>query len=91
MTQLCDARHEKTNLKEFVIVIPKEGWAPDFSEYDSADIIDYILEKLVSYKKKDATCAHPSFGITTTKTLRSVFSWHASIMLKFRHVLCNLL
>ncbi len=23
-------------------------------------------------------CAHPSFGMTTTKTLRSVFSWHTS-------------
>ncbi len=25
----------------------------DFSEFDSADIIDYILEKSVSYQKKD--------------------------------------
>ncbi len=23
----CDARHEKTDLKVFVVVIPKEGWA----------------------------------------------------------------
>ena len=28
-----------------------------------------------------ATCAHPSFGMTTTKTLRSVFSWHTSYYL----------
>ncbi len=34
----------------------------DFSEFDFADIIDYILEKSVSYR------AHPSFGMTTTKT-----------------------
>ncbi len=26
-----------------------------------------------------ATRAHPSFGMTTTKTWRSVFSWHASV------------
>ncbi len=34
----------------------------DFSEFDSADIIDYILEKSVSYQKKDG-CGHacPSF------------------------------
>ncbi len=44
----------------------------DFSELDSADIIDYILEKSVSYQKKDRR------GMITTKTLRSVFSWHAS-------------
>ena len=46
----CDTRHEKTDLKNFVVVIPKEGWAPiffwydtDFLEFDSDDIIDYIL------------------------------------------------
>ena len=65
-----DECHEKTDLKVFVVVIPKEGWVlgcahpsfwydTDFSEFDSADIItnNYILEKS-----------------TTTKTLRSVFS-----------------
>ncbi len=38
---LSDACHEKTDLKVFVIVIPKEGWArmdfamtPTFREYD---------------------------------------------------------
>ncbi len=25
-------------------------------------------------------CAHPSFGMTRTKTLRSIFSWHESVM-----------
>ena len=48
-----DVRHEKTDLKVFVVVIPKEGCArmaffwfdTDFSEFDSADITDYILEK----------------------------------------------
>ena len=51
----CDKRHEKTNLKVFVFVIPKEGWArvTDFSEFDSADIIGYILKKSLSYQKKD--------------------------------------
>ncbi len=55
---LNDVRHKKTDLKVFVVVIPKEGWArvaadTDFSELDSADFIDYILEKSVSYQKKD--------------------------------------
>ncbi len=70
-------RHEKTDLKVFVVVIPKEGWYDtDFSEFDSADIIDYILKKSVSYQKKDGRGhTRPSFfGMTTTKTLRSVFS-----------------
>ncbi len=41
--RLDDARHEKTDLKVFVVVIPKEGWVyvawydTDFSEFDSAD------------------------------------------------------
>ncbi len=39
----------------------------DFSEFDSADIINYILEKLVPCQKKDGR------GMTTTKTLGSVF------------------
>ena len=62
--QTLDVHHEKTDLKVFVVVIPKKGWArhgrawpcpsffwydTDFSEFDSADIIDYILEKSVSY------------------------------------------
>ena len=25
---ICDMCHEKTDLKVFVVVIPKEGWAP---------------------------------------------------------------
>ncbi len=44
----------------------------DFSEFNSADIIDYILEKSVSCRARGR--AHPSFGMTTTKTLRSVSS-----------------
>ncbi len=83
-----DMHYEKTDLKVFVVVIPKDGWAcavapilllrrahpsfalrssffwydTDFSEFDSADIIDYILQKLVSCQKKDG-CSHarPSF------------------------------
>ncbi len=52
-----DVCHEKIDLEVFVVVIPmKDGCAwyeTDFSEFDSADIIDYILEKLVSCQKKD--------------------------------------
>ncbi len=31
----------------------------DFSEFDSADIVDYILEKSVSYQKKDGRAQRP--------------------------------
>ncbi len=63
---------------------PKEGWAclaarhpsfgmtPTFREYNqnkSMMSAESNSEKSVSYQKKD-----PSFGMTTTKTLRSVFS-----------------
>ena len=51
----------------------------DFSEFDFADITDHILKKSVSYQKKD-----PSFGMTTTKTLGSVFSWRASFLAELR-------
>ncbi len=43
---IIDARHEKTDLKVF-------WYDSDFSEFDSADIIDFILEKSVSHQKKD--------------------------------------
>ncbi len=50
--------HEKTDLKVFVVVIPKEGWA----RMAAHDIIDYILEKSVSYQKKDGRAwPRPSF------------------------------
>ncbi len=64
-----DTRHEKTDFKVFVVVIrqcmprPSFFWYDtDFSEFDSADITDYILEKLVSCQKKKG-CGHacPSF------------------------------
>ncbi len=81
------ACHEKTDLRVFVVVMPKEGWPrpsffwydTDFSEFDSAVIIGYILEKSVSCQKKDGR-SHPSFGMTTTKTLSSVFLWRMSIL-----------
>ncbi len=47
-----EVRHEKTDLKVFVVVIPKEGWArvampilhdTDFLEFESFDFIDHIL------------------------------------------------
>ncbi len=38
-----------------------------------------------------ATRAHPSFGMTTTKTLRPVFSWHASFNTQLGLVLRDLL
>ena len=56
------------------------GMTPSFREYDLWSQKTQILKKSVSYQKK-ATHAHPSFGITTTNTLRSVFSWRASLAL----------
>ena len=61
---IYDACHKKTDLKVFVVVIPKDGWVrvavpilllydTDIPEFDSADIIDYIFEKPVSCQKKD--------------------------------------
>ena len=72
-----DARHKKTDLKVFVVVIPKEGWARPF---DSADIKDHILKKLVSCHKKDGRGhARPSFfWHDNDNDLFSVFSWHKS-------------
>ncbi len=75
-----DVRHEKTDLTVFVVVIPEEGWAcmaALFFEFKSFGFIDHVLQKSVSYQK---THAHPSFGTTTTKTLRSVFLWRAFIV-----------
>ncbi len=75
-----DARHEKTDLKVSLVVIPKEGWArpPTFQNF-----IDWCLHWLdrgasrvsvpLSSDSK-LTC----LGMTTTKTLRSVFSWRSS-------------
>ncbi len=51
---LNDARHGKTDLKIFVVSYQKkDGYDTDFSEFDCAEIIDYILEKSVSDQKKD--------------------------------------
>ncbi len=75
------ACHKKTDLKVFVVVIPKKkdghAWPhpsffwydTDFLEFESSDCIDQMGA---------TTHAHPSFGMTTTKTLRSVFLWCAS-------------
>ncbi len=32
---------------------PSFGMTPNFSEFDSADIVDYVLKKSVSCQKKD--------------------------------------
>ncbi len=54
---------------------PFFGMKPTFSEFDSADIIDYILEKSVSFHKKDGCGhAHPSFfGYDNGKDLKVCF------------------
>ncbi len=72
-------RHEKTDLKVFVVVILNEGWVrpcfwydTDFSEFDSVEIIDYILEKSVSCQKKDGH-GHLFFGYDNDKDLKVCF------------------
>ncbi len=69
----CDMRHEKIDLKVFVVVIPKEGW----TLLTSSTI--FSKSRCHTKRRMDAaTRAHPSFGMTTTNTLKSVFSWHVS-------------
>ncbi len=52
----------KQTLRSLSLPYQKKDGRGHFSEFDSADIIDYILEKSVSYQKKDG-CGHarPSF------------------------------
>ena len=61
---LFDMRHEKIDLKVGHCHTKRRvGWYDnDFSEFDSADTIDYILKKSVSYQKKDGRGhVRPSF------------------------------
>ncbi len=62
----------KQTLKVFVVVIPKEGWAR------VASLIIFSKSRWLAKRRMVAgftrpTRAHPSFCMTTTKTLRSVF------------------
>ncbi len=86
--------HEKTDLKILVVVIPKEGWArvaaPSLLLVWHRLFRIWLCWHHRLYSRKVsvmpnegwarpcAPIAHPSFGMTTTKTLRSVFSWRAS-------------
>ena len=63
------------------VVIPNEGWAHVNSEFGSADIIDYILEKSVSCQKKEGAAMHPSFfKYDNNKDCFSLFSRDARHM-----------
>ena len=92
-----DARHEKTDLKVFVVVIPKEGWARV-----AAPILLLVWHRLWENIVYDGSRVkfwkvgvmrmrtHPSFGMKTTKTLRSLLSWHASyVFYPIRNVWCS--
>ncbi len=59
---------------------PSFGVTPTFREYDLWSQKTQIVKSRCYTKRRmgAATRAHPSFGMTTTKTLRSVFSWHTS-------------
>ncbi len=55
----------------------KDGHAwPTFREYNLWCQQSQILKSQCHTKRN--THAHPSFGMSTTKTLRFVFSWHVS-------------
>ncbi len=79
-------RHEKTDFKVFVVVIPKEGWASVavpillLTWHRLFENIIYDVSR-VKFRKVGVIpkegWARP-FGMTTTKTLRSLFSWPAS-------------
>ncbi len=62
----CELCHGKSYLKIFVIVIPKEGLA---GGAPVPPILLWIWHQLLP--------ANPSFGMTTTKILRQIFSWHS--------------
>ena len=61
---LKDVRHEKTDLKVFVVVIPKEGWARIFFWYDT-DFLEYnYLNHSQGYRSWSPTKVHKNyFGI----------------------------
>ena len=87
LTKTSDVRQEKRDLKVFVVVMPKEGWArmatvaapilllawhPTFQECNVWCQQSQILKSRCHTKRRmDA-------AMTTTKTLRSVFSWRMS-------------
>ena len=81
-----DVRHEKTDLKVFVVVITKEGWACLVWHWLFENIVYDVSQILKSrchtkIRMGAAMRAHPSFGMTTTNTLRYVFLWRASYVL----------
>ena len=75
---LNDARHVKTDLKAFVVVMTM---TPTFQEYNLWCQHSPILKSQCDTKRRmgTATRTHSSFGMTT-KTLRSVFSWRSSFV-----------
>ncbi len=87
-------RHEKTDLKVFVVVIPKEEWACMAApilllvRHRFLENMIYEVKRLKILKSRchtkrrmgAATRAHPSLGMTTKKTLGSVFPRCASCL-----------
>ncbi len=85
-----DTRHEKTDLKVFVIVIPKEGWACValpilllvwhrlFRIWVNWLHRSYSLKVGVIPKEGWARPHAPILLLVTTKTLSSVLLWRAS-------------
>ena len=86
-SEMC---HGKTELKVFVVVIPKEGLtgrAPSIFLllWHQLQNIIYEGSNVKFYSRRHtqrriggALPAHPSLGMTTTKILRHVFPWHIS-------------
>ncbi len=79
-----DVRHEKTDHKVFVVVMPKEGWAHVATPillltwHRLFENIIYDVSRVKLWKVGVIPKEGSFFCMTKTKTLRSVFLWHAS-------------
>ncbi len=80
MILVIDTRHKKTDLKVFVVVIPKEGLGPanpSLNIISEGSRVIFYSRCHTQRRIGGAPPANPSLGMAMTKTLRSVFSWHA--------------
>ena len=77
--------HEKTDLKFFVVVIPKEGWArlavPILLSVWHRHLRIWLYWHHRLYSWKVGVMPKEGWAWPRTPTLKSVFSWHAQYML----------
>ena len=91
--QLFDVRHEKKDFKVFVVLIPKEGLVGGalpilILVWHRLKICNALPSQIITCSRchtkrriGEAPPTNPSFGMTMTKKLRSVFSWCVSFYL----------